>query len=154
MGIDVIGLEEMEVLIRQSGEKAQRGVSAQMKREAEKIRDLARKFAPIDHGNLEEAIDMAEVESERGESGRFGRKSYSVFVDMFYPSHDGRSVGDYAYVMHEHLMPYGPYKLGEHSRAKQAGQIEMVGGMYLERAVDEVSRDMMTRLANVARSYL
>lgn len=154
MAIDVMGIEELTVLLRQSGEKAQRGVAAQMKREAENIRDLARKFAPIDHGNLEEAIELEE-ESERDEiSGRFGRKAYSVRVNPDYPAYDGRSVGQYSYVMHEHLTPYGPLKLGEHSRDKQARQAETVGGGYLERAVDEVTRDMMRRLTTVVRSYL
>ena len=155
MGIEVTGIEELAVMLQQTGAKAQKGVSEQMKREAIKIRDLARKFAPVDYGNLEDAIQLGEDGGERDDfSGRFTRKSYTVFIDMEHPAEEGKVVGDYAYLMHEHLMPYGPFKLGEHSLAKQAGQTEMVGGMYLDRAVDQVTEGMMRRLIDVARTYL
>lgn len=154
MGIEIEGIDQLEYLIRQGGAKAQKGASEQMKREATRIRDLARKFAPIDEGNLEDAIQIEEVGGGRNETGQFQRKSYNVFVDMFHPAQNDGIVGQYAYIMHEHLAPFGPYKLGPRSRAKQAGQGEMVGGLYMDRAVAEVMRGMVGRLARAASDQL
>lgn len=155
MGMEIEGADELAILLTQSGGKAVKGVLDQMRKEAAKIQELAQKYAPIDHGNLEDAIKVRTQGGGRDESGRFGRKSISVFIDMNAPAFDGRTVGEYAYVMHEHLLPFGSggYNLGKHSQAKQAGQSEIVGGRFLERAADDVSKDMMNRLINVARDY-
>lgn len=153
MGMEVEGVETLQFLLTQLGEKATDGVVAQMRKEAFAMRDLARKFAPLDHGNLEEAIKVQTLGGERGPNGRFTRKSFSVFVDMNMKGYDGRPISEYAYLMHEHLTPYGPYNLGKNSQAKQEGQREMVGGMYLERAAVEISEGVMNRLIEVARGY-
>ena len=153
MGMEIEGADRLEFLLTQLGEKASAGVVDQMRKEAIAMRDLARKFAPVDHGNLEEAIKVQTLGGERDNAGRFTRKSFSVFVDMNMKGHDGRPISQYAYLMHEHLTPYGPYNLGPNSQAKQEGQREMVGGMYLERAAVEVSEGIMNRLIQVAQSY-
>jgi len=155
MGMEVEGVERLQFLLTQLGDKATEGVAAQMKKEAYAIRDLARKYAPIDHGNLEEAIKVETLGGGRDNAGRFARKSYSVFVDLDMKGHDGRDIRRYAYLMHEHLTPYGPYNLGPNSQAKQEGQNEMVGGMYLERAAADIaSSGMMNRLIQVAQDFL
>ena len=154
MGVSIEGIDELTVLIRQAGDRAAHGVVDQMRKEAKKMRDLARKMAPVDEHNLEKAIKMREVGGNRDRRGRFTRKSFEVYVDEFAEGTRAESVGEYAYLMHEYLTPFGPYKLGPKSRQKQAGQSEMVGGAFLERAADEVSEDMMNRLIDVARSYL
>lgn len=153
MGMEVEGVEKLQFLLTQLGDKATDGVVDQMKKEAFAMRDLARKFAPLDHGNLEEAIKVETLGGGRGANGRFVRKSFSVYVDGNMKGYDGRPIAEYAYIMHEHLTPYGPYNLGENSQAKQEGQREMVGGMYLERAAAEVSDGIMNRLIEVARTY-
>jgi hypothetical protein len=154
MSIEVTGIDTLEYLIQQAGARAQKGVADQMKKEAIAIRDLARKFAPLDHGNLEAAINVSENSGGRNEYGQFMRKSYTVFVDMTHSAPNNKTVGDYAYIMHEHLAPYGPYNLGPLSQAKQSRQSEMVGGLYMDRAVDQVMKGMIGRLSDVARSYL
>lgn len=154
MGMQLEGADELAYLIRNAGAKASKNIAAQMRREAFNIQELARRFAPIDHGNLEDAIEVAEVGGGRDEeTGRFLRKSFEVFIDMDAEAFDGRTVGQYAYVMHELLLPYGAggFKLGKKSREKQAGQAETVGGRFLERAAEEVSRGLMGRLIEIAR---
>jgi hypothetical protein len=154
MGIEFGGFEELQANIRQIGPRAERAVTRQMRFEAYRMRDLARKFAPIDEGPLEEAIEVKEEGGGRDSRGRFARVSYTVYVDTdAYGSH-GAFVGEYAYIMHEHLAPYGSYKLGKRSREKQSGQSEMVGGRYLERAAAEVSDGIMNRLIEVTRREL
>lgn len=154
MPLEIVGLDTLENLIRQTGGRAQDGIARQMKKEALKIQELAKKFAPVDYGNLEDAIEVDEEGGGRDDMGRFVRKSYRVFVDMNHPAAHGQEVGDYAYFIHEHMTPYGPVPLGPHSLEKQAGQAEMVGGLYMDRAVDEVMKGMMSRLVDVARTYI
>jgi hypothetical protein len=154
MGIEITGIDDLLVKLDQTGDRTQKGVAAQMKKEAEAVRDLARKFAPVDEGYLEDAIEVEQVGGGRDSLGRFTRNSYAVFVDLTKMADDGKLVGEYAYLMHEHLTPYGPLNLGPRSRAKQQGQSEIVGGMYLARAIDQVSQDMMRRLVDVTRSEL
>lgn len=156
MGITVKGTEELKILLEQAGATAARGVIEQMRKEARSIRDLARQMAPSDYGNLEAAITVKDEGGGRGTGGRFLRKSIAVMIkmDMPVPERPGKVVGDYAWTMHEHLTPYGPYQLGEKSIDKQAGQQVMVGGKFLERAADQVSKDMIARMCNVLRTYI
>lgn len=153
MGMQLEGADELAILLQQAGAKATRGVLDQMRKEAIAIQRLARKFAPLDHGPLEDAIKVRTTGGGREESGRFARKALEVFIDMDAEAHDGRTVGQYAYVMHELLQPFGAggFKLGPKSRLKQKGQQEVVGGRFLERAAEEVSRGLMNRLIEVAR---
>jgi hypothetical protein len=152
MGIRLEGVDELMTILQQTGEKAQRGVYQQMKKEALEIQRLARLYAPIDHGNLEDAISVEEMEGERDSRGRMGRKSVVVFVDMSQEGYEGEPIGQYAYIMHEYLAPYGKFKLGPLSQLKNKGNGK-VGGKFLERAINDVSQEMMKRLVDVARTY-
>lgn len=156
MSITVTGIDELRYLLEQGGQKAVRGVVDQMRKEAEAIQKLAQEMAPLDLGNLEEAIKVRELGGGRSRMGRFQKKSFEVFVDgdMPVPERPGKHISDYAWEMHQHLTPYGFLKLGKHSQAKQEGSKEVVGGGYLERAVQKVSERMMGRLIDVARSLL
>lgn len=153
--IEMEGVSELIAILEQTGEKAKRGVLAQMRKEAKEIQRLAREYAPIDEGNLEESITVEDVEEERDERGRFTKKSVAVFIDFLAAGSNGAlAVGEYAYVMHELLLPYGAggYNLGKNSVAKDGGR-GVVGGRFLERAVDDVSKGLMNRLIQVSMSY-
>lgn len=151
MGIEYGGFDELQANLRQIGPRAERAVTRQMRAETYRIAELAKRFAPIDEGPLEDAIQVMEEGGARDDRGRFTRKSFTVYVDVDQQGSHNAMIGEYAYRMHEHLTPYGPLKLGKNSRAKQAGQSEMVGGRYLERAVQEVSDGLMNRLIEVSR---
>jgi hypothetical protein len=152
MGMQLEGAEELMVMLRQLGPKATDGIFEQMKAEAKTIQNLARSYAPIDHGNLEDAIKVEVLSGGRDARGRFMRKALSVFIDMEAEGYNGEPMSQYAYIMHEHLTPYGPLNLGEKSAAKNAGS-GRVGGRFLERAADEVSAGVMNRLIDVAKTY-
>ncbi len=124
-----------------------------MLEEAEKIRDLAKEFAPVDDYNLVEAI-QTDIES-RDASGRFKRKEVTVFVDMEKANDDGTKVGDYAMLIHEYLQPYGSgdLNLGKKSQQKDAGR-RVVGGKFLERAILERALPMIDRLEAVAQQHM
>lgn len=120
------------------------------------MRNRAREMAPVDVGNLEKSIKYA-YRGTQGAGGRFvkGGGSYEVFIDgsMPVPERDGKTVGDYAWEMHEHLAPFGAYKLGPKSLQKDDGR-GIVGGKFLERAGEEMRAKIRAELATVITRYI
>lgn len=155
MGVEVEGVEELAFLLRQSGARAVKGAFQQMKKEGEAIARRARENAPVDEGDLEKAIRSRVVGGGRDEeTGQFKRKEIVIEVDGDATTSDGKSVGSYAYIMHEELKPYGfgRFNLGPKSRAKQENNPSFkVGGMYLERAIAEIEKGMMNRIIEAVR---
>lgn len=149
MSIKVYGIETLMASIEQGGARAANGVIDEMRKIGLEIRDKARENAPVDKGDLEKAIKMRDAGGGRsGSSGRFLRKSIEIYIDQEMSSSDGsgKTVGDYAYEMHEYLTPYGSLNLGPKSVSKQAFTGGLVGGGFLERAIDEISETLMERL--------
>lgn len=146
MGVKVTGLVDADNLLVAVETDTRRGAAREMVAAGRRIRDLARKMAPVDIGNLEDAIQMT-PDSEgppRDARGRFVRVEVEVYVETSkpVPERPGKTVGDYAYEIHEHQTPMGPIPLGPHSQAKQASNSGItVGGGFLERAADEVTKD-------------
>lgn len=148
--------------IRQVGDRAVRGVSDIMQEEGEAIAQLAREFAPVDQGNLEEAI---KVEVARG--GSRGRISVDVYIDPDMPAPhinpdgtvtkgtESKTVGDYAAAMHEGLAPYGSgaFKLGPRSLAKAASGAA-VGGKFLERALAKRARAIFLKVSRAVKAAI
>jgi hypothetical protein len=159
MGAKVSGIINTEEMLLRLDSTAKRRVVKVLVKRAEQIRDLARKMAPVDEGNLEEAIKLRgdAVGRTRDEFGRFQRTEVDVYIDMDapVPERPGHTVGDYAYEMHEHLTPMGPMQLGPASVAKQEGQQEQVGGGFLERAAEEVvAAGMEEELMDILRDIV
>lgn len=148
MPVRVAGIMETEIMLAQVSETTKRRAVKKLHEKAVEIANLARKYAPIDEGNLEKAIKVFPEtigERARNEAGQFVRQEVFVYVDldMPVPERPGETVGKYAYTMHEHLTPFGPLNLGERSVEKQSGQREMVGGKYLERAMNEIGDSVL-----------
>lgn len=143
MGVKIEGVEKLLLNLRQIGEHAVKGVSDEIRRGAYEIRDLAREYAPVDEGNLEEALS---IEINRDDIN--GRLQAFVYIDVGHAARKSVTgdVGGYAMRMHE-----GFYKLGPKSRAKDGGR-RRVGRKFLQRAADELSEEIMARVqAKVAR---
>lgn len=134
--------------IKQVGERATKGISTVMRQEAINIRDLARSNAPVDEGNLESAIEV-----DFDYLGANGRLRASVYIDSkIVVRKDGKTIGDYARVMHELLEPYGTgrFHLGPRSQAKaQAGHD--VGGKFLERAAQARLSELLRKAREIVR---
>lgn len=153
----VLSVEEMLLNLDTQGA---RRVVKELYKQALKTRDLARKFAPCEYGNLEQAIKVRPDELlkvKRDALGRFARQEIEVYIDNDYPAPQRHrksgvvTVGDYAYHIHEHLWPYGNWKLGRESRSKQDGQAELVGGGFLERAAQEIENQIEGALLDILR---
>lgn len=140
---------ELIAELRQTTDRAVRGVSDVLREEGHEIADLARDYAPVDQGYLESAIKVRE---ERTGANR--RYEVDVYIDGDVPAPDldskgnvvkgteDKTVGDYAIEMHENT----EYKLGIGSKQKAAALGVEVGPKFLERAVDD-RREITVRKA-------
>lgn len=150
MPVTVSGLIEAEAMLARVDMNTRKRVTSKMYAKAKAIQILAIKMAPIDRGNLEEAIKVrpdnpGRVRDEA--TGQFVRQEIEVYIDMEMPipERPGKTIGDYAYEMHEHLTPAGPLELGPLSAAKSSGA--MVGGGFLTRAMEELAEGFISELA-------
>jgi hypothetical protein len=153
MPVEVIGLENLSLLIEQVGERAVKGAIVAMRAEAEKVAEKAREYAPLDHGNLEKAIKVRDTGGGRTAGGQFARKSVEIYVDgeMPVPERPGKTVADYAYEVHEHMEPAGgPMKRGPLSEQKDGGR-NVVGGGYLTRASNDTEKELLAAVAAAVR---
>ena len=139
MGLKVKGVRStVRKLVRTGGKTNQRAL-IEVRKGAEDIKDLAVKMAPVDAGNLENAIKV----DQGSERGLNGRKIVTVYVDesVSIPGRPGKTVGDYAVLMHE-----GRYKLGKKSQDKDDNQQEKVGPKYIERAAEELADEITQKV--------
>jgi hypothetical protein len=134
MGVTLLGLQELTASLRNVADMSSRGVRDALEHGAEDIQKLARLYAPVDEGNLEDSI---KIDGTRDVSSQPGRKMFMVYVDLSHPAEGGRSVGEYAERMHE-----TSYNLGPKSAAKEDAIGMMVGPKYLERAVEDLEDEI------------
>lgn len=151
MAVKIEGVDQLFYRIDRAGENSRSKMSKLLREGAEDIAQRAREYAPIDHGNLEKAIEVEPLGGERDYRGRFTKISYVVQVNPEATGFKGEPLLPYAYEMHEHQTPNGgKYKLGERSLQKDGGR-GVVGGGYMERAVDDIENDLMSRMIDVIR---
>lgn len=135
MGLKITGLAEMIRRLSNDAEQSSRGSRDALVEGGEKIAQRAKEYAPIDEGNLEDAITSTGV-IDKGSR----RKVVDVYVDTNHAGTRAPTVEDYYLRMHE-----GSYNLGSKSREKDGGSGK-VGPKYLERAFielePEISRDV------------
>lgn len=132
IGMKVTGIQQTLLRLRNTDLKVHENARKTMHRAADRIVATAKKMAPVDEHNLEEAI-VKQV----GYEDKRRRLAIDIVV---LPSVNGVRVEDYAAYMHN-----GEYNLGEKSQAKQAGQPEKVGPGFVDRAADREQE----RLRNV-----
>jgi hypothetical protein len=148
MGLNVrMNVERMTAEMRNIAQRANSNAARTLKRASIRVRDLARSNAPRDTGSLEQSL-------EYGVKKEGARNVYLVYVKGQARHKGGRKlVGEYASIMEEQLTPYGKYKLGGRSRTK-ADSGKAVGGKFLERAVEKVSKDITDEMMEAARDAL
>ena len=153
MGLEVTGVRSVEEMLISLDSKGKKRVVSALYKAAQDTMRLARAMAPVDEGNLEKAIKISPTELGRirDEYGRFARTEIEVYIDMNMPipERPGKTVGDYAYEIHEQLTPYGFMQLGPKSQSKQARSGIEVGGGFLDRAAAEIEKGLDQRLRNV-----
>ncbi len=138
-------------------------VEAEVRRIAEELRSTARDMAPLDFGDLRDAIQVRR-QGAQGAGGRFvkGASTYDVFINNNHPVKDPSKsnvtrVGEYAWYVHEHMgwasnpMPFMPSKLSMY-----AGIVRGVetGGRFLDRAAQKVGPTIAARIGRVIAKEL
>ena len=146
--------KQLEMSIQNIAERASKSASAELRKTAIKIRDLARDYAPVKTGLLEKNIEYGVVKDERR------RNMFVVYIDIDAVRHNGKgSLGDYAWIMEEELHPYGRRKgrlnfnLGPGSVIKAASG-KKVGGRFLSRAIKEGSANLLQDVSNAVRRVM
>lgn len=131
MAFKATGIRDVVKNVQNFAKSTNRQSRRVMDRYAEKMEKLARDNAPVDTGNLEEAIEG----HTRTRIGR--RKTITVEINDFRHD-DGTPANDYGALLHETR----DWKLGPKSQAKAAGG-KQVGSKFIERAVDELLPDLV-----------
>lgn len=146
--------QQLEASIRNEAERASKTAAASMRKQAYKIRDLARGFAPIDQGELRDAIEVLTVRSANTK----WRNVYVVYVDPDRVNGDaGKVVGDYAMLVERNMAPYGSGTLnghGFHASAKSLASGPEVGGRFMRRAVERAAKTMFQEVGADVRKVL
>ena len=135
MGLEVRGISAVSSMLSNQHKKTNPRALDAMRGGAKEILELAKKQAPVDEGNLEDALELQE--------DRFGlntRTRITIFVNesKALPHRPDKTVGDYATRMHD-----GQYNLGKDSLAKQRANGQVVGPKYLERAVQKLEKEII-----------
>ncbi len=153
MSIEVVGLDNLAALIRAAADNKKRGVAAEMGLVAEEMLSISKQMAPVDEYNLVDAIKLkTPTKGARDEKGRFAKLTWTLYVDTdvvaaIYKNGNIKTVGDYAYEIHEYMEPHGDkYHRGPKSQAKQDGGQYEVGGGFIDRAADIVEEVLEGRL--------
>lgn len=137
-GVKLKGFQSYSSGLKNTYSKATRAAQRRLETGSEAIARRAKRYAPVQHGNLEEAIETRKV---RGEGGR---NEFEVFVNINkavgYDEHSDseKTIGDYINFIHE-----SDYELGEKSAEKDRriggsgygyGRGGKVGRKFLARA--------------------
>ena len=150
MGIVVSGIENLIVSLANMADRTSRGSREQMEQGAVDIRDLARLYAPVDKGNLEDAIKTGKELHGAWERGVNRRNIFTVEIDEDMPfeklNKNGTTtigkVGDYSTRMHEDWT----YNLGVLSELKAQQTGMPVGPKFLERAMEDLDETIKAKV--------
>ena len=154
--------------LQRAATQVPQATSDELREIAYEARNRARDMAPIDYGDLKNAIGVKRF-GVQGPGGRFisGQSIYEVMIDMRKPvtasdklAEGIKTVGDYAWEVHEHMGWAGNWRpLMPSAKSVAAGRAAGVnaGGKFLSRAlldVDLKSGGIAERLARRAKRTL
>jgi hypothetical protein len=138
MGMKITGVNATRLKLARTEKVTHKRLLRHLRNSAEEVAKLARAFAPVDEGNLEEAIEASE-----SKEGFFSRKRSVVFVGVN-PDKLGEGYTEsgfrYDVRMHE-----GAYKLSPASLEKQRTGGKTVGPKYLTRAWQELEPEITAK---------
>ncbi len=145
-GIKITGVSELLTRFNNISRVSTAETSKALKKSATEVQKLARKYAPLDRGNLEDAIQVIS-------GNKIGRAfaEYYVGVNESHPvpERPDKTVGDYALEMHE-----GEYDLGFRSQEKARKLGVEVGPKYLERALDDLKKPIVDNFQAVVKEVI
>lgn len=142
MGLEITGVKSTLVNLRRTERVTSKRLLRLMRSSARDIRDLAREYAPVDEGNLEDAIQV--IEGAERFLGRT-RNVEMVGVDTSKLGEGYTKYGRrYDIMMHE-----GSYNLGPRSQAKADSTGKTVGPKYLTRAWKDLEPEIRAKAERI-----
>lgn len=168
MGFKKGNVAGLRLQLQQAAVQVPLATSNELREIAYEARNIARDMAPIDYGDLKDAINVKRF-GVQGPDGRFvgGLSRYEVLIDVNRPVKDPAkldegitTVGQYAWEVHEHMGWARNWRpLMPSMRSINAGRAAGVdaGGKFLERAflaLDTGSGNVAARLALKAKQTL
>lgn len=139
--MNVTGIKENVLRLRNIEKRVHENARKTMHATADRIVAKAKKMAPVDEHNLEDAITK-----QVGYEGSRRRLAIDVVIQ---PVVNGVRVEDYATYMHE-----GDYELGEKSQVKNDSQAEQVGPGFLTRAAEPEREKLQERWIGIIRGEI
>lgn len=146
VGVTIKGVKRTQFAMSRFGDKTNQASLRVVRKSAKEIRDLARLYAPVDEGDLEESIRI--IKEVRGDKRRLVQY---IGVD---PAYLGVGYQRYRF-RYDVEMHDGEYNLGPLSRIKDSvvGRGK-VGRLYLKRAVDELSPEITEKIKEKMAGFL
>lgn len=141
MGLILKGLSAVQAKFSRAETKVMDGSLSALRAMAALVVAEAKRNAPIDTGDLENAI-VAIEDRDRNALGQFGQITIRVGVDINKLQLHLHKGFDYSIPMHEDPN----YNLGPKSEEKQARQGNHVGYKYLERALKDNEAEVRRRV--------
>lgn len=145
MGVTIQGVSSTLASLRRSERRTNKRMLRLMRRGAQEVADRARQYAPVDEGNLEDAIEVAET------SERFFGNARQVSLVGVNPEKLGEGYTKYGYRYDIRMHEDTTYELGPRSRAKQEATGKKVGSKFLARAYTELEPSIRARAEQIAR---
>ena len=146
MSVKVTGITSTKAELKRTVERTSDAERKLVRTYSDKIKVLAGKFAPVDEGFLENAIDTEENKTV----GQRGRLSFQVGVntDKLGPNFTQRG---FPYHIQMHEDPENNAGNGPQSREKAARLGVNVGSKYMTRALDFYRDEIETKARELAK---
>lgn len=130
---------------------------------ADEVQETARNMAPIEYGGLRKAIQIRRIAApQKGVKGfQKGKSSFQIFINPNTPApgHKEGVVGGYAWLVHEHMGWAGmaasaTCEFMPSAKSVAAGNGEVVGGKFLDRAMQRHKGKIRGKLTRVTRKFI
>ena len=163
MGFESEGISELKMRLQRLAD-VPAIATAELSDCADDLQQKARDMAPIDYGDLKDAIMVNEVGgSARNAKGQFMKGALREFIvyvkndrPLQHPTNEMHVVGDYAWKVHEY-MGWGSNVTTFMPSEKSVIEGEMhgveAGGKFLERAMNELEPNIHMRLAKIVAKW-
>lgn len=127
---------------------------------AQEVQETARNMAPIEYGGLRKAIQIRRISAvQKGVKGFVkGKSVFKIYINPNAPApgHKNATVGEYAWLVHEHMGWEGrPNTLMPSEKSVEASAMmgEVAGGKFLDRAMQKHRGKIKGKLTKVVRKF-
>lgn len=155
MGLKIkLNTQHLEVSILQIGEKALANGARSLRRIAERVERLAKEYAPLDDGDLQNAIETLKGKDEHMRVTYIVRVNPDVVASMDGEGNAKKHVADYALLMERGMRPQGSgYNPGPGTLQKRDAGMD-AGGKFMARAFKKGVETAHANVAAAIRAYM